>query len=459
MPSSKEVSSDDMAPEPERGEDGRLSEGITIIDWNGPDDAANPQNWPSGKRWSHIVVVSLLALVTNMAPTMCAPAINQINEEFGIHSSTVSTLSVTLYVLGLGVGPMFISPISEVYGRLPVYHISTLVFIAFLIGNALSQNIAQFMLFRFLSGCVGGTPMALGGGSIADVTSLQTRASAMGLFSLGPLTGPSPNQVLGPVIGGFVAAGLGWRWVFWLLTILGGATEIAAAIVMRETHARTLLERKTKRVRVATDNTKVHSKFATTHLTPSRVLAQALLRPTRLLIRSLAVSVMSLYVAIVFGLLYLLLTTFPDVFEGSYGFTISTSGLSYLGLGVALIVAMVVFRTLGERVRVSHLNSDGRDQPRPELRLILMIWFSPFVGLGFFVYGWTAENQVHWIVPIIGTSFIGFGAFFVLLYLVDLFGPEAAASALGANNFLRFLSGRFGNQGWSGRCGVLFFDT
>lgn len=127
---------------------------------------------------------------------MCAPGIGQVVHEFGIDSSTVSTLAITLYVLGLGLGPMVVSPLSEVYGRLPVYHAANAVFVAFLAGSATSRTTAQFIVFRFLSGFAGGTPLALGGGSIADVTSPSSRASAMGLFSLGPLTGPVSQSLL-----------------------------------------------------------------------------------------------------------------------------------------------------------------------------------------------------------------------------------------------------------------------
>lgn len=126
----------------------------------------------------------------NMGPTICAAGLKQIIQEFDITSDTISTLAITIYVLGLALGPMFISPLSEVYGRLPVYHSAVVIFLAFLIGTALSQTTAQFMVFRFISGCLGGVPMALGGGTIADVTTPAQRAAAMGLFSLGPLTGP-----------------------------------------------------------------------------------------------------------------------------------------------------------------------------------------------------------------------------------------------------------------------------
>jgi len=372
---------------------------------------------------------------------MCAPGISGIVADLNITSETVSTLAVTLYVLGIAVGPMLLSPLSEVYGRLPVYHASNVVFVAFVIGNALSTNIAQFIVFRFISGCAGGVPMALGGGSIADLTPLAKRGLAMTLFSLGPLTGP----VLGPLVGGFIAAAKGWRWTFWVLAIVGGSAGIVALVLLRETHPRILLERKTSRLRAETGNSHLRSKLALPN-TPSQVLGRALIRPTMLLIRSPIVLVLSLYVGLIFGIMYLLFTTFTGVFEGQYGFTTATSGLVYLGLGVAMVAAVPIFNALNTRM-MSRAKAKGLAAPRPEERLLHMIWFSPSVAVGLFIYGWTAEYKVHWIVPIIGTFFIGYGAFFVLmpaqLYLVNLFGSEGAASALGANLLLRYVSGTF----------------
>jgi predicted MFS family arabinose efflux permease len=136
-----------------------------------------------------------------------------------------------------------------------------------------------------------------------------------------------------------------------------------------------------------------------------------------LLFRSPILFVISLYVALVFGVMYLLFTTFPSVFEGQYGFSTSISGLVYLGLGVALVTSMLLFNVLNGRVQAARMKADGVQQARPEYRLLLMIWFSPFVGLGLIIYGWTAYYRVHWIVPIIGTVFMGLGAFFVIVRL------------------------------------------
>ncbi|KAK7753328.1 hypothetical protein SLS62_004618 [Diatrype stigma] len=413
-----------------------------IVDWDGPSDPNNPLNWPPRKRFGHIVIVAMLSMTVNLASTMFAPGVESLSIEFELTTRTLATLSVTVYLLGFALGPMIISPLSELFGRLPVYHVANVVFVAFVVGNALSKNIAQFIVFRFLSGFAGATPLTIGGGTIADVFPPKERGLAAALFGLGPLMGP----VIGPVIGGFVAAAKGWRWTFWLMAIIGGAVGVISVVFMRETNPYTLLERKAARLRAATGNENLKSKLARP-ISSRQLLLQALTRPTMLLLFSPIVLIMSLYVALVFGLLYLLFTTFTDVFEGQYGWSSNISGLAYLGLGIGELLGLVVFGALDNRVLQQRMKADGVTHPRPEYRLILMIWFSPVIGVGLLIYGWTAYYNTHWIAPLIGTLIVGFGSFFVImpsqLYLVDLFGSKAAASALGANILLRSLSGTF----------------
>ncbi|KAI0452158.1 major facilitator superfamily domain-containing protein [Xylaria acuta] len=418
------------------------NDGPPLIDWSGPGDAENPLNWSRQKSFGHVIIVAILSMIVNIAATIVAPGVSSLVEEFNIRNETVGILAVTIYLLGFALGPLFIPAFSEMYGRLVVYHTSNLVFVAFVIGCALSRNTAEYFVFRFISGFAGAAPLTIGGGTIADVIPLQERGLAASLFGLGPLLGP----VIGPVVGGFLSAALGWRWTFWLVAILGGTAGIAALVFMRETHPNVLLERKAQRFRHETGNPALRSKFDK-GLKGRQVLVASLIRPTQLLIFSPVVLVMSIYVALVFGLLYLLFASFSSLFEDVYGFGIGVSGLSYLGIGTGELVGLVVFGALSDKILKKRMAADGATRPKPEYRLILMIWFSPIIAGGLFIFGWTAQNQVHWIAPIIGTFFVGYGAFFVILpsqlYLVDLFGSEAAASALGANTLLRSLSGTF----------------
>ncbi|KAF6824638.1 MFS multidrug transporter [Colletotrichum plurivorum] len=411
-----------------------------LVDWDGPADPWNPLNWSAGMRYGQVVIVSLLSLVVNLAATMIAPGMEYVVRDIKITSQTVGTLSVTIYLLGFGLGPLVISSACEMHGRLIVYHVCNVLFIAFIIGTALSQTVPQLLVFRVLSGIAGSAPMTIGGGTIADVIPVEHRGPAGALFALGPLMGP----VLGPVIGGFLSTREGWRWTFWLMAIMSGVMSIIALIFLRETHPNILLSRKAARLRQETGNPDLFSKLDR-RLTPSQILIGAFVRTGKLLIFSPIVLIMSLYVGLVFGLLYLLFTTITPVFQGVYGFGAEIVGLAYLGIGIGELCSLVIFGTLSDRVSSWRAKVEGRAVP--EHRLILMMCFAPVMTVGFFIYGWTAHYQVHWIAPIIGTFFIGFGAFFVILpaqiYLVDVFGSEAAASALGANILLRCLFGAF----------------
>jgi multidrug resistance protein len=147
---------------------------------------------------------------------MFAPGASLLAEEFHITNSTIATLTVSIYLLGLAVGPLILAPLSELYGRLPVYHVSSLIFLAFTIACAVSTNVGMFLAFRFIAGAAGSAPVTLGGGTIADVIRPERRGAAMALWATGPLLGP----IIGPIAGGFCANAKGWRWTFWVLLIV-----------------------------------------------------------------------------------------------------------------------------------------------------------------------------------------------------------------------------------------------
>jgi len=102
------------------------------------------------------------------------------------------------------------------------------------------------------------------------------------------------------------------------------------------------------------------------------------------------------------------------VFGEQYGFSASISGLSYLGMGIGMMLGIVIFRVLSDKILVKSAK-DGDGTMKPEYRLPLMMYGMPVMPIGFFWYGWSAYAKVHWIVPIIGTSFIGLGSLFVVV--------------------------------------------
>jgi multidrug resistance protein len=131
------------------------------------------------------------------------------SEDFHSTSTITTTFSVSVYVLGYAIGPLFFSPLSEMYGRQIILNIATVHFVVWQIGCALAPNISSLIAFRLFAGMGGSACLTLGGGAISDMFKKEHRGSAMSIFTFGPLFGP----VLGPICGGFIAQQAGWRWV------------------------------------------------------------------------------------------------------------------------------------------------------------------------------------------------------------------------------------------------------
>jgi MFS family permease len=125
---------------------------------------------------------------------MYAPGAASLAKEFHITSSTVVSLTVSIYLCGFAVGPMLIAPLSELYGRLVIYHTCNVFYIGFIIGCALATSTGMFLAFRVLAGCAASGPLVVGGGTVADVVLPAQRGRAMSLFIVGPLLGPVRHE-------------------------------------------------------------------------------------------------------------------------------------------------------------------------------------------------------------------------------------------------------------------------
>jgi multidrug resistance protein len=135
--------------------------------------------------------------------------------EFKSTNESLASFAVSVYLLGYAFGPLVIAPLSELYGRLPVYHTNTALFILFTAACAKSTSLGMLITFRFLAGLVGSCPLTIGAGSIADCFKQEERGRVMAIWTLPVLLGPS----IGPVAGGYLSDYLGWRWNFWFLII------------------------------------------------------------------------------------------------------------------------------------------------------------------------------------------------------------------------------------------------
>lgn len=176
-------------------------------------------------------------------------------------------------------------------------------------------------------------------------------------------------------------------------------------------------------------------------LTTRRLWRNTLIRPAKMLVFSPIILLLSLFMAVVYGYLYLLFTTFPVVFGQYYHFSIGITGVVYLGLGVGNIIGLVMFGIFSDKVLLAKAASG---ELKPEYRLLPMVWTAFTFPIGLVLYGWSAKYALHWIVPVIGTSFFGIGLLVTIVctltYIVDAF-TEYAASATAANAVMRSVVG------------------
>lgn len=198
---------------------------------------------------------------------------------------------------------------------------------------------------------------------------------------------------------------------------------------MRETYAPVLLERKAARLRKETGNPNYRSKFDTGR-SRRDLVGRTFLRPAKMLFGSPVVALLALVISIANGYVYFLLTTFTDVFQGQYGFSTGSAGLAYIGIGVGFMAGLAFTGPVADKLSVRMTAKHGERKPEYRLPPMLVGAFSMPVGL--FLYGWTAQYKVHWIVPIIGTTIVGFGVICIFLpvqaYLIDAFTVYAASA-------------------------------
>ncbi|KAI9735346.1 MAG: hypothetical protein M1818_006541 [Claussenomyces sp. TS43310] len=413
-----------------------------IVGWEGQDDPAMPLNFPDRRKWFLLMLLSSITFISPLASSMFAPGVEFMSEEFGNTSAILSSFCVSVFVLGFAVGPLVLSPLSEIYGRSIVLSGGNWFFVVWQIGCALAPNLPSLAVFRFLAGIGGSSALSVGGGLLADMFPPEMRGLANSIWSAGPLFGP----VIGPVCGGFIAQRAGWRWVFWVLLMVSGVISLGISIGNRETNHRVLIHRRTQLLRKELNRPELRSCYDSPDSTPrsaGQILRNGMLRPLKMLFLSPIVFFLSLYMSVVYGLLYLLFTTITMVFQTKYGWAADLTGLSFIAIGIGFVTGLTVVAKISDAT-VVRMTKSNNGVFEPEFRLPACIFFACFIPVGLFWYGWSSYYRVFWLVPLLGLIPFGFGMIGIFVpivtYLVDSF-PTYAASALAGLTAVRSLFG------------------
>jgi multidrug resistance protein len=190
------------------------------------------RNLPPSLRRTIVFIIAFCAMLGPMGTSILLPASDDAVEN--LHTTiTILNVAIGVYLITLGVIPLWWSHLSERHGRRSIYIISFILYLCFTIGCALSKNVNTLIGFRILSGGCAASVQSVGAGTIGDLYPITKRGAAMGLFYLGPLAGP----LLSPIIGGAITSNpkFGWRATQWFLICLSGGCCLLIILFLPET--------------------------------------------------------------------------------------------------------------------------------------------------------------------------------------------------------------------------------
>ncbi|KAH7267330.1 major facilitator superfamily domain-containing protein [Fusarium redolens] len=403
-----------------------------------PNDSRNALNFSRSKKWLITILQAIATLAVTFASTTYSGGLGSILMHFHV-STEVAILGISMFVLGFAIGPLLWAPISELHGRQIPFFISFMALTAFNAGAAGAPTMAALIVLRFFAGSFGSSPLTNAGGVIADMFDARERGLATALFAMAPFLGPT----IGPIAGGFLGENEGWRWVEGMTAVFTGVVWIVNSLVIPETYAPYLLRRRAAVLSKRTGKVYISKiDVGRPHTTIATQLKTAILRPWVLLFKEPIVLLTSLYMAIIYGTLYLCFAAFPIVFQKGRGWSPGIGGLAFTGIAVGMLFA--VTGTILDQKRYTRAAEAAGGHAPPEARLPPSLVGSILIPVGLFWFAWTNGKDVHWIVSIIGSAFFACGLVSVFLsllnYLIDSY-VIFAASVLAANSILRSLFG------------------
>ncbi|EHL01404.1 putative Uncharacterized transporter [Glarea lozoyensis 74030] len=354
-----------------------------LVTWTSPTDPRNPKNWPKTSKWLVTGIVSLFLFVTIMCSTVISPALPAIGADLHIENDAELQTAMSIYVLGYAFGPLFLAPLSELYGRVRVLQLSNVYFVIWSVVCGFARTKEQMIVARFMAGIGSSAPLGIGGGILSDVWHAAERA-------------------FGPLIGGFISQNLNWSWSFWIMAIVTTPPIILSFFVFRETYAPVILHRLAAKLRKETGNHDLYTIYDKERPSLPTRLRIALTRPTLMLFQQPIIQVWALFGAYSFGLLYIVLTTFPTLWIDQYGQSPSEAGLQCLWLGLGFTTGICIGGIFQDRIyvylrkRYLQTSEEITHPPVAEHRLPLMIPSVLFMSIGLIIYGWTARAHTHW---------------------------------------------------------------
>ncbi|KAJ6442549.1 MFS transporter [Purpureocillium lavendulum] len=411
------------------------AESPCLVQW-AADDPFDPRLFSKGNKWLFVIILSLATLSVALASSAYTGGVSQLVDEFHV-STTAAYLGVSLFVVCFAIGPLLWASSSEIFGRQPTFFVSFGAFTVCNIGAASSRSFAGLLVCRFLAGAFGSSSLVHTGAVLADLFDVEERAAPMGVFTASLFFGPT----LGPVTGSFLGTAYGWRGIEWFLAITSGSLWLMGSLAIPETYSPVLLRRRAQVLSKATGKV-YRSKAEKPGTRYSTIVKTACVRPWLLLVVEPVVFLLSAYLAIEYGILYLLFAAFPIVYRDQRGWSAGVATLPFLAVLVGMLLG-VAYCTLYDRRRAKR-SKPGLEPFVPERRLQPATVGAVAIPVGLFIFAWTNGPSIHFMASAVGAAFFGFGLVTIFIstssYLIDSYSVFAASS-LAAASVLRSILG------------------
>ncbi|EHY53332.1 hypothetical protein HRR83_003541 [Exophiala dermatitidis] len=402
-----------------------------------PGDLENPKEWSTVRRGYCTVIAVLLVVNATFASSSPSGALVGIARHFDV-SEEAAGLVITLFLLGYCAGPLIFAPLSEFYGRRWVFYTTFTAYVAFNFLCAFAPNFASLLIGRLLTGTFASAPLTNAPGVLADLWGPVERGNAMAVFSMMTFVGPA----LGPVVSGFLELTKDWRWTFYVLLWLGGATEVLM-LTIPETFPHAVLTNKARRLRAtgAPGCQNLMSPAEAQGRNLQDLFKVALVRPWQILFDPISLLV-AIYVSIVYLLLYMLFTIYPIVFQQKRGWNSGVGELPLIGTAIGACIGGGIIFYVSSRDKKKILAGEPR---RPEDRLPVTMLGGVLFAVTMFWFAWTAEyDSIHWFVPTLAGTFLATSILLIFVgflnYLTDTY-LMMTASAMAANTIVRSACG------------------
>ncbi|RDW86061.1 uncharacterized protein DSM5745_02703 [Aspergillus mulundensis] len=454
-------------------------EEINSLYFNDEVGSIDAHSWNTATKWMATLIVCCISGVVAMVTAIQASLVTVIAADFQVSQEAENCATgkispfivdtakpLGMFLFGFAVGSLVTGPFSETCGRNLVFSVTMGLMMCCLALSGISHTLAQQLVFRFLAGFLGSSPLVCAGGSISDMWTPVERVYVFPVFAIVSFIGTP----IAPIIGGYLARNnASWRWNDWISIAVTGFFLLLVVLILPETFRPLLQRAKTHVIRKRTDKWEVPENPQFKAQPPLwRKIIDGLWRPFVLTAYEPIVVLFTFYLSLIYIILLSSLSGYTFIFSNTYGLDNAQTGLTFLGMlagncasgflipyGKKLYArdlekAIAMAEEHNDDQRRNHSDSDSQEliktedvSPPPESQLYYAMVGAPFIPISLYWMAYTARPDISYWSPIVGSSLFGFGFSLVFVscyqYLSSCYGIWTA-SALSAVNFLRALA-------------------